>query len=179
MSKHNTLKDSAPCYDCFQTMKDMGVKTIVYSTSSGAVVKSRLLDYVPHTYSLGRKFIINDYVELSRKELYDSKFDLDNPLDDFMKMEREREERDIHNLSLASDPGPGSTTTPSTSCCDSECNCADSHSDTSSEYMWKDVDYSYLQKNKLVHVIKRKLIKKRTLTIYFDSETMTKKACFI
>lgn len=61
-----TIADSAPCLDCFHKMLALNVKTIVYSSVNGNIVKQRLVDYKPKVYSLGRHFINSGYETIYR-----------------------------------------------------------------------------------------------------------------
>ncbi len=61
-----TIADSAPCLDCFHKMIALNVKTIVYSSVNGNIVKQRLVDYKPKVYSLGRHFINSGYETIYR-----------------------------------------------------------------------------------------------------------------
>jgi hypothetical protein len=155
--KNYELKDSAPCVDCYESMRRIGVKTIVYSTSSGAIVKSRLSDYSPSTYSLGRRFIMNDCHEVNRCEEPHGIFAVDNPLDAFMRSEREQEEVDIESIRTMTLSDMSSISSRSTS-----------------EHEFFAVDFTDSFKG-----TRRRMFKKRRLTLYFDSATRTQKACFV
>lgn len=64
-----SLADSSPCIDCYNKMRDANVKTIVYSSINGEVVKQRIRNYRPKVMSLGRQFIINGYTPIFRDRL--------------------------------------------------------------------------------------------------------------
>lgn len=64
-----SLADSSPCIDCYNKMRDANVKTIVYSSINGEVVKQRMRNYRPKVMSLGRQFIINGYAPIFRDRL--------------------------------------------------------------------------------------------------------------
>jgi hypothetical protein len=155
--KNYELKDSAPCVDCYESMRRIGVKTIVYSTSSGAIVKTRLSDYSPSTYSLGRRFIMNDCHEVNRHEEPKGEFAVDNPLDKFMRRERQQEEVDIESIRTLSLSDKSSISSRSTS-----------------EDDFFSVEFADTMKGS-----KLKMYKKRRLTLYFDSASRTQKACFV
>lgn len=66
MKGHHTLADSSPCADCYNKMCQLNVRTIVYSSTNGEIVKQRLRDYKPKVISLGRQFINNGYNAIYR-----------------------------------------------------------------------------------------------------------------
>ena len=66
MKGHHKLADSSPCADCYNKMRQLNVKTIVYSRTNGEIVKQRLRDYKPKVISLGRQFINNGYNAIYR-----------------------------------------------------------------------------------------------------------------
>jgi hypothetical protein len=66
MKGTHTLADSSPCLDCYNKMRELNVRTIVYSSTNGEIVKQRLRDYVPKVISLGRQFINNGYNPIYR-----------------------------------------------------------------------------------------------------------------
>lgn len=159
--KSYELKDSAPCVDCYESMKRLGIKTIVYSTSSGAIVKSRLNAYKPSSYSLGRRFIMNDYVEVNKHSPVEPRFQIVNPLDAFMRIERAQEETDIESLKSYG------TTSSSVS---------DTISLASSD---SDDEYFTIQFADMFRGTLTKVFKRRRVTLYYDNKTKTQKACFI
>lgn len=61
------IGESAPCHDCYEKMKELGVKTIVYSTNDGTFKKIRFRDYVPKDKSHGRYFIETGFKQVDRK----------------------------------------------------------------------------------------------------------------
>lgn len=157
VSKTNyELKDSAPCVDCYDSMKRIGIKNIVYSTSSGAIVKTRLNAYTPTTYSLGRRFIMNDCNEVKRDQPIPPRFQIINPLDRFMRLERAQEETDIETLKSSSS--------------------TDTYSLTSSD---TDDEFCTVQFVDIFRGTFTKVFKRRRVTIYYDNKTKTQKACFI
>ena len=56
------LNNSKPCYDCYQRMKDYGVKYIIYSSTNGIMIKRRIRDFRPPQHkTLGRRYIEHGY----------------------------------------------------------------------------------------------------------------------
>lgn len=68
--EHN-LADSSPCADCYKKMCEVNVKTIVYSSVNGEILKQRLRNYKPKVISLGRQFINNGYNTIYRDNITD------------------------------------------------------------------------------------------------------------
>jgi hypothetical protein len=77
MKGTHMLADSSPCLDCYNKMCDLNVRTIVYSSTNGEVVKQRLRDYVPKVISLGRQFINNGYNPIYRDKASERQLDSD------------------------------------------------------------------------------------------------------
>lgn len=73
MKGHNTLADSSPCVDCYNKMCELNVRTIVYSSTNGEILKQRLKDYTPKVISLGRQFINNGYNAIYRNKAHERK----------------------------------------------------------------------------------------------------------
>jgi deoxycytidylate deaminase len=55
--EHYNMAESAPCIDCYNKMKNIGVKNIVYSDGKNKIIKTKLRDYKPISESCGRRFI--------------------------------------------------------------------------------------------------------------------------
>ena len=51
------LKESGPCIDCFNKIKKLNIKKIIYSCNNNCVTISKPKDYTPVHVSLGRRFI--------------------------------------------------------------------------------------------------------------------------
>lgn len=68
-SKSGIIGESAPCYDCYEKMKELGVKSLVYSTEDGGFEKIRFRDYTPKQKSLGRYFIETGYKQVHRNQV--------------------------------------------------------------------------------------------------------------
>lgn len=51
------LKESGPCIDCLQRIKQLNIKKIIYSCNNNSVVISKPKDYTPVHLSLGRRYI--------------------------------------------------------------------------------------------------------------------------
>lgn len=68
-SKSGIIGESAPCYDCYNKMKDLGVKMLVYSNEHGEFEKKRFRDYKPKEKSLGRYFIEMGYKQVHRNQI--------------------------------------------------------------------------------------------------------------
>tara|TARA_Y100000748_G_scaffold274341_1_gene249379 strand:+ start:199 stop:408 length:210 start_codon:yes stop_codon:yes gene_type:complete len=56
---YGELKDSRPCLNCFNTIKNLGIKKIIYSTNDSSIVSQKVCDYHTESPSLGYKFIAN------------------------------------------------------------------------------------------------------------------------
>ena len=56
---YGELKDSRPCVNCFNTIKQLSIKKIIYSTSDSSIVSQKVCDYYTNKPSLGYKFIAN------------------------------------------------------------------------------------------------------------------------
>lgn len=66
-SSYGEMVDSAPCMDCYERMKEIGVKKIVYSSgTAGEITKLRFKDYVPKTITLGRQYINGGFAPIYR-----------------------------------------------------------------------------------------------------------------
>jgi len=70
--RNNEYKDSTPCLDCYNYMKQLGIKRIVYSIE-GSIISAKLKDIQPQKISLGRLFIDKGYKRVFRnnEELYE------------------------------------------------------------------------------------------------------------
>ena len=51
-------RDSAPCADCSQKMKELGVKNIVYTNSEGGLTACKVVDYHSAKRSTGRRLTL-------------------------------------------------------------------------------------------------------------------------
>lgn len=70
-SKSGIIGDSAPCYDCYNKMCELGVKTLVFSSGegtngSGEFTKMRFRDYTPREKTLGRYYIEFGFKQVHR-----------------------------------------------------------------------------------------------------------------
>jgi len=68
------MGESAPCRDCYEKMRIIGVKNIVYSaeTNTGIkLVKQRLRDYKPKTITLGRQYIDGGFKTIYRDKAHE------------------------------------------------------------------------------------------------------------
>lgn len=68
------MNDSAPCFDCHKTMKELGIKNIIYSIAGGEFIKIRCSNYEPKTVSFGKMFILGGYKPLKRDEVQEQKY---------------------------------------------------------------------------------------------------------
>lgn len=62
------IRDSAPCLDCYEKMKEYGVRNIIYSCDGGIFRRVRMRDYIPKVVSLGRLFIDTGHKAIVRNE---------------------------------------------------------------------------------------------------------------
>ena len=60
---NHQMKESSPCQDCYEAIKALGIKQIVYSTSNVAqqIMKFKTEDYMPTRKTVGRRFIENNF----------------------------------------------------------------------------------------------------------------------
>jgi len=49
------MRDSAPCADCSQKMKELGVKKVVYTNSEGGLTACKVSEYETTRRSTGRR----------------------------------------------------------------------------------------------------------------------------
>jgi deoxycytidylate deaminase len=70
--RNGNYKDSTPCLDCYNYMKKIGIKKIVYSID-GDIISAKLKNIQPQKISLGRLFIDKGYKRVFRnnEELYE------------------------------------------------------------------------------------------------------------
>ena len=55
---HNgEFKESGPCVDCFEIIKKLNIKKIIFSCDNHSVIISKPRDYMPEHVSLGRRYI--------------------------------------------------------------------------------------------------------------------------
>jgi len=62
------IRASDPCLDCFNKMKELGIKKIVYSCE-GSYVKCLLNNYIPTRICLGRAFISSGMKPITRANI--------------------------------------------------------------------------------------------------------------
>tara|TARA_B100000085_G_C18141018_1_gene349378 strand:+ start:241 stop:447 length:207 start_codon:yes stop_codon:yes gene_type:complete len=51
-------RDSAPCADCSQKMKELGVKKVVYTNAEGGITSCKVVDYNTTRRSTGRRLTL-------------------------------------------------------------------------------------------------------------------------
>jgi len=51
-------RDSAPCADCSQKMKELGVKKVVYTNSEGGLTACKVVNYNTTKRSTGRRLTL-------------------------------------------------------------------------------------------------------------------------
>ena len=68
INKKEELRSSAPCVDCYEMLKQHGVKKIVYSTGTG-FQKTNIKDFIPTQITTGRNFLNGSYDKPSDKPL--------------------------------------------------------------------------------------------------------------
>ena len=52
------VKDSAPCADCSEKMKELGVKKVVYTNADGGLTSCKVSDYHTTRKSTGRRMTL-------------------------------------------------------------------------------------------------------------------------
>ena len=57
MSSQGT-RDSAPCADCSQKMKELGVKKVIYSNAEGGLTACKVSEYTTTRRSTGRRLTL-------------------------------------------------------------------------------------------------------------------------
>jgi len=57
VSPAGQLRYSAPCAECYQTIRNIGIHTIVYTDEDGRAVKTRVRDYYTSKITFGTKYI--------------------------------------------------------------------------------------------------------------------------
>ena len=57
MSSQGT-RDSAPCADCSQKMKELGVKKVIYTNADGGITACKVSEYHTTKISTGRRMTI-------------------------------------------------------------------------------------------------------------------------
>ena len=63
----NNLKDSRPCINCYNVIRSLGIKKIVYSTDDNDYEFSKTLDYKPENVSLGYSYIKNGFISTKKR----------------------------------------------------------------------------------------------------------------
>jgi tRNA(Arg) A34 adenosine deaminase TadA len=53
----NTLNCSTPCMNCYNTMKEFGIKRVIYSDHDGELTKTAMCDFISTFNSSGQKAI--------------------------------------------------------------------------------------------------------------------------
>ena len=61
VSNNGTIHDSAPCCDCHKTLLELGIKRVGYSNDDGDLTTCKMIDYVPKSKTLGRRYIDSDF----------------------------------------------------------------------------------------------------------------------
>ena len=68
VDKMNKLKDSRPCINCYNVIRSLGIKKIVYSTDDSEYELSKTHDYKPENVSLGYSYIKHGFVPREKKK---------------------------------------------------------------------------------------------------------------
>jgi deoxycytidylate deaminase len=53
------LRDSRPCLSCFNKLKELGIKKVIYSTQDSKIESKKMSEYHTDRPSFGYKFINN------------------------------------------------------------------------------------------------------------------------
>lgn len=64
ISAANTFSSSQPCIDCYNTMKQFGIKRLIYSDSHGSIIKKDMDSFTSTFMSSGKKAIDHNRVKL-------------------------------------------------------------------------------------------------------------------
>ena len=67
-NSEDKLRDSSPCLDCYNTLKEYNIRNLIYSCEDGSIKKMRLRDYEPKTICMGRRFINNGYKMIKKEK---------------------------------------------------------------------------------------------------------------
>jgi len=51
-------RDSAPCADCSQKMKELGIKKVVYTNAEGSLTACKVSEYTTTRRSTGRRLTL-------------------------------------------------------------------------------------------------------------------------
>ena len=62
IDKMNNLKDSRPCTNCYNIIKGLGIKKIIYSTDKNDYDICKTCKYKPENTSLGYSYIAGGYI---------------------------------------------------------------------------------------------------------------------
>ena len=62
IDKMNNLKDSRPCTNCYNIIKGLGIKKIIYSTDNNDYDICKTCKYKPENTSLGYSYIAGGYI---------------------------------------------------------------------------------------------------------------------
>ena len=57
LNKDNELKDSRPCVNCYQKIKELGIKKVIYSTEDSCIECKKVSEYYTDKSSLGYSYI--------------------------------------------------------------------------------------------------------------------------
>lgn len=84
-SKSGIIGDSAPCFDCYEKMKDYGIKKLIFSSGKGVdgkgeYLKMRFRDYKPRQKSLGRFYIELGFKQIHRDHSTNTIHDIDGKI---------------------------------------------------------------------------------------------------
>ena len=68
IDKMNNLKDSRPCTNCYNIIKGLGIKKIIYSTDKNDYDICKTCKYKPENTSLGYNFIASGCLPREKRQ---------------------------------------------------------------------------------------------------------------
>ncbi len=69
----DNLQDSAPCENCINTITNLNIKKIIYSSINNTFIRSIPEDLVPSHISAGNKFLIKNLQKTQTKTVREEK----------------------------------------------------------------------------------------------------------
>ena len=68
----NNLKDSRPCKNCYNIIRGLGIKKIIYSTDNNDYNSFKTNKYKPENISLGYSFIEGGCLSREKRNIHNS-----------------------------------------------------------------------------------------------------------
>jgi len=60
LNRDGELKDSRPCVNCYNKIKEFGIRKIIYSTADSCIECKKVSEYHTERLSFGYSYIINN-----------------------------------------------------------------------------------------------------------------------